>query len=422
MWNAVYIENNWYFIDVTLGAGFVKSKEKTYVSKFNPLYFICEPDTFICDHFPYVKGDAMNETNQLLQKPITMKEFNSMLNMEKCGKQWGIEPVSHKKAVIGNINFELDIQLQHTFVPMSDYLAFMYRDGTKLEQYTYTHKPDLRTVNIHIIMPSHGEHVLQIYGRRKQDPPDSNLEPLVRYILNCKMAFDNPTPYPNHHTCYGLMDDPEKCGLADVGNVLCEGVNGEAILQLKPLKGTKSDFTDILPRLFYGDHTTELKTHTLVEYSQDFEYLNIRARLPFIGYFKLLLFGKTSEGTQIKPFMTYLIENRKVVNEEGFPTVHAHALKYKCHLQEPLRRKLAYGQNYLVLVNIKSPLLSKVKAHVTEIAKSDDVTFEGLVSAPKHENSDFVIYGADKDDESYHPLYTCTMIPGNVLSVPSAIS
>ena len=51
-WNAVQIENEWYLIDTTLGAGYLEN-EKTYIKKFNPYFFFTPPQEFVRDHLPF---------------------------------------------------------------------------------------------------------------------------------------------------------------------------------------------------------------------------------------------------------------------------------------------------------------------------------------------------------------------------------
>ena len=69
-WNSILIDDNYYLIDTTMGAGecFTDYFEKT----FSDLYFGTKPEIFIRWHFP--------EDNkwQLLSENITTKEFSSM--------------------------------------------------------------------------------------------------------------------------------------------------------------------------------------------------------------------------------------------------------------------------------------------------------------------------------------------------------
>ena len=67
-WNAVYINNKWYLIDATWGAGYVDDKQK-YVQEFNTDYFITKPEDFVLKHLP---ADPMW---QLLSCPISISDY-----------------------------------------------------------------------------------------------------------------------------------------------------------------------------------------------------------------------------------------------------------------------------------------------------------------------------------------------------------
>lgn len=52
IWNAVKIDGQWKFIDVTWGSGGVDSESGKFVNRFNPGYFFTNPDVFFLNHFP----------------------------------------------------------------------------------------------------------------------------------------------------------------------------------------------------------------------------------------------------------------------------------------------------------------------------------------------------------------------------------
>ena len=87
-WNAVCIDNKWYLIDATWGAGYVDDKQK-YVQEFNNDYFLSEPEYFILKHLP---ADPMW---QLLPCPITITNY----------KKEDKEIISKLKNCSGSFNF-----------------------------------------------------------------------------------------------------------------------------------------------------------------------------------------------------------------------------------------------------------------------------------------------------------------------------
>ena len=52
-WNAIEIDNEWYLVDPTWGAGYT-TDEKTFIKKFNPYFFFTPPQEFVRNHLPFV--------------------------------------------------------------------------------------------------------------------------------------------------------------------------------------------------------------------------------------------------------------------------------------------------------------------------------------------------------------------------------
>ena len=66
-YNAVKLNNKWYLIDSTWGAGHIS--HGVFKKQFNPYYFCIAPELLINSHYP------VNDDWQLLEKPLTYKEF-----------------------------------------------------------------------------------------------------------------------------------------------------------------------------------------------------------------------------------------------------------------------------------------------------------------------------------------------------------
>ena len=66
-YNLVKIDSNWYAIDATWGAGYIKGK--SYVKEFNEFYFLTNPEFLIKSHFPE------EEKWQLTKKRYTLADF-----------------------------------------------------------------------------------------------------------------------------------------------------------------------------------------------------------------------------------------------------------------------------------------------------------------------------------------------------------
>ncbi|MCX6221753.1 MAG: hypothetical protein NTZ69_12290 [Bacteroidia bacterium] len=68
-WNAVQIDTNYYFIDVTWASGYVQNN--IYVNQFRDEYFLIEPKIFIKTHLPF------DPVWQFSDNPINILEFNN---------------------------------------------------------------------------------------------------------------------------------------------------------------------------------------------------------------------------------------------------------------------------------------------------------------------------------------------------------
>ena len=73
-YNAVKLNNKWYLIDSTWGAGHIS--HGTFQKKLNPYYFCIALELLINSHYP------INDNWQLLEKPLTYKEFLANLFLD----------------------------------------------------------------------------------------------------------------------------------------------------------------------------------------------------------------------------------------------------------------------------------------------------------------------------------------------------
>lgn len=71
MWNAVSLNNTWYFIDATWSAGFTDVKVKNFTPAFTDAWFLTEKSLFALSHFP------ANKKWQMLDTPINRAVFTN---------------------------------------------------------------------------------------------------------------------------------------------------------------------------------------------------------------------------------------------------------------------------------------------------------------------------------------------------------
>lgn len=68
-WNIVYLDQQWYPIDVTWSSGYTNKKVTNFTFDFNDLYFLTKPEVFIMDHYP---RDPMWT---MMLEPMTLRDF-----------------------------------------------------------------------------------------------------------------------------------------------------------------------------------------------------------------------------------------------------------------------------------------------------------------------------------------------------------
>ena len=91
-YNAVKLNKKWYLIDSTWGAGYIK--DNNFVKKYCPFYFCTEPNFFINTHYP------INDNWQLLERPISFKQFMSNLQLDSNFFEDGFFKVEPNKNLI----------------------------------------------------------------------------------------------------------------------------------------------------------------------------------------------------------------------------------------------------------------------------------------------------------------------------------
>ena len=87
-YNAVKLNNQWYPIDSTWGAGHLKNKK--FVKSYNEFYFMSNPELLITTHFP------IEDKWQLTKRKYTLEEFLKWPGVESYFYRLGFEKVCSK--------------------------------------------------------------------------------------------------------------------------------------------------------------------------------------------------------------------------------------------------------------------------------------------------------------------------------------
>ena len=96
-WNAVKIHGTWHLLDVTWGAGYIDENNR-FVRRFQDHYFLTPPESFILDHLPE------DERWQLINQPISLREFEDYLFLKPAFFRYGLSVKSHYKLSLIHIS------------------------------------------------------------------------------------------------------------------------------------------------------------------------------------------------------------------------------------------------------------------------------------------------------------------------------
>jgi transglutaminase/protease-like cytokinesis protein 3 len=157
-WNAVKINNGWYLVDATWGAGNVNGGQ--FSQKFNSYYFATPPEQFIYDHFPSEK------TWQFLTQPLTKKQFDLLPEVSSQFFKDGLRFVSHNTHTItasGRVDIILEAD-EDTIITSE-----LKQGGTSLEKtYTFEQKQNGK-IFISVAFPLSGTYDLNIFSKKRHE-------------------------------------------------------------------------------------------------------------------------------------------------------------------------------------------------------------------------------------------------------------
>ena len=182
-WNAVKIEDGWYLVDCTWGAGSLDSSEQ-FVRDFTPHYFGTPPESFIYDHLPE------DPKWQLLESSIDKAEFQKSPIVNSQFFAHGLEIDSHTTSVITTIH-DIEItcltlgdtqvisELSISDVKLPDILTFVQQLNNKY--YIYAHFPEA------------GTYFLDIFTKK---PGDESYWPALQYKVEVSEGIEGISGFP----------------------------------------------------------------------------------------------------------------------------------------------------------------------------------------------------------------------------------
>lgn len=395
-WNAVYVDDEWHFMECTWGAGYI-DKNKKFVWRYNDNYFLPDPETMIFTHFPYFDPDFEESKDwQLLPKSIDLRTFNLNIKPTNKSLEWGIEYESHSSAVI-DCSKELVIKYKTDLAKLLDTTAYLIDvDGNLLQHHAVVlHSPYDSGFQAKIKPPKVGGYTVKLFATVSSD--DKVLSLINEYFVRCKEVDQRPDPYPEFYGYYGPVYDYQDHGISRGADIrpYYEVIDGFIDLSI-PV-----DFdVEVTARLTYAyGELPNMDDYVMVQCIPDNVVVNVK--FPKAGHYKLTLSFKNEHGNY-KETVNYLINALRPQRPcYPFPRVLRPARELQSLLIQPLSQALPPNKDVTVKITCENMLAVMVRKHKFKRIgqKYWDFTFETPNIGER-----ICVYGIDENDTRM-PLY-----------------
>ena len=192
-WSAVYLDDSWWLLDSTWASGHVDDN-KNFVKEYNDHYFMTDPKEFIYDHFPD------DSAWQLINPPITMKDFEQLGQFSKHFFQLNMKPLTHSDGVIvcdnGKIHMKFKLDKN---IPVKC-TGKMNREGSDddIPNYLHIYMTD-KILHVLVNLPSEGSYTMKLFARNALHENNTSLPMICSYVINCTKKLKDCSIYPKQY-------------------------------------------------------------------------------------------------------------------------------------------------------------------------------------------------------------------------------
>ena len=192
-YNVIKLDNKWYPIDSTWGAGHTEGKK--FIKCYNEFYFLADPELLIKTHFP------VNDKWQLTQKKYTLDEFLNWPHIKSQFYTFGFVKFLPDKGLI-----ELKDSNNQKFII---YGNDMNKKGGKcnvyfLEGNTYKQRLNASCINFYndrfevdTIFNKKGKYKVEIYGNTDRG---KNFTDMLEYAVNVENDAKKKLAFPEFYS------------------------------------------------------------------------------------------------------------------------------------------------------------------------------------------------------------------------------
>ena len=322
-WNAIKLEGSWYLLDPTWGAGRLNQANQ-FIKEYNNYYWLVSPYIMIYEHFPNLKNW------QLLESPLSMKEYCDMVKVRPKFFEMGLRMISHNETMIHTSNGKVMIVL-FSNKPGIQLLACLHNmnDRSEAKKSVRVDSTQADTIRISLLVPHKGSYLLNIFV--KEPLKDSfAYHDIIEYMIESHESLGGPEyvfPYfsPNYEKNFSFISlvSPE------LGFI--KSPKGEFKVVLRVRKGRKIDIKVHLQDE-EGQEVGKKKDSTMCFYRKDI--IEILVHVPHAGTFMLSLFAAHSGSTSYQQIMEFQLESNDK-SAAPFPTFYAGYEEMRIELVEP---------------------------------------------------------------------------------------
>lgn len=195
-WNGVKIDQQWYLLDATWGAGSTINDQ--FVPEYKPYYFATAPQEFINHHYPQDQGW------QLLSQTLSRKEFDNLPQISTRFHNLGLELVSHNQEQIEAKN-RVDIKLNAPQDVLA--LAILEQDNQELPDTTVLVNRQSENLTISVAPPQAGTYDLTIFAKDKDDRGEYG--EVIKYQIEATKSIAKfPKLYAHFHQSQASLIEP----------------------------------------------------------------------------------------------------------------------------------------------------------------------------------------------------------------------
>jgi hypothetical protein len=385
-WNAVKIDEEWYFIESTWGAGY-STDDKKFTKRFTPYYFFTPPQEFVRGHLPFdAKWQLLPKDKKISQQVFMdfapLKSDFFTLGFSSIDPDYTFNEVKEKGKIILNFEKHKEIKNHDNLKVMAKLYLVENNESKEIPNSILPIRKD-NFFEVNYLINKKGEYKLKIFGN---DGTVKEYNELCTLKLTSDKDATSPKEYPSTTGLYFNSDI--KIIQPNIG-IFKEG--DKITFEMK---------TKTFDQLYIGVKINE--TNNFTEMNKDND---IFIEEDFLIYGQKILIS--CKGEKVNSYSTILeynvIPTTKSKNSIKFPKVFAGP---KNKLIEPIIDKLKKGKK--IKFELKSNLIEEMAVVDGEefhtLDKNDDV-FTGSVKITANEVK--IVY---KKEEGYGVLYSYAVI------------